>query len=160
MFYNRNQQLKEQNKTLQDTNNLLEERYRSLAKPTWTTVENASKNSCSFCVHRLRAQKCERCAALEEDLKNKQDQNLSLITKLSEFTQRSQYSTVVEKLKTAKQHKEQKILRSLNVCPGVLPRYLSCLEDESLMILIIFGIFLMSFAPKFKFSYVYFVIFL
>ncbi|KAK2886252.1 DNA endonuclease RBBP8 isoform X2 [Channa argus] len=56
VFYSRNQQLKEQNKSLQDAISLLEER--------------------------LRAAECERCAMLEETLKNNQDQNLHLITKL------------------------------------------------------------------------------
>ncbi|XP_072234976.1 DNA endonuclease RBBP8 [Leuresthes tenuis] len=56
VFYNRNQQLKEQNKTLQDTINLLEER--------------------------LRAGECDRCAILEENLKTNRDQNLQLVAKL------------------------------------------------------------------------------
>ncbi|KAK2858610.1 hypothetical protein Q5P01_003230 [Channa striata] len=56
VFYTRNQQLKEQNKSLHDAISVLEER--------------------------LRAEKCERCAILEEHLKNNQDQNLHLITKL------------------------------------------------------------------------------
>ncbi|KAM4533385.1 DNA endonuclease RBBP8 isoform 2-T2 [Odontesthes bonariensis] len=56
VFYNRNQQLKEQNKTLQDTISLLEER--------------------------LRAGECDRCAILEENLKTNQDQNLQLVAKL------------------------------------------------------------------------------
>ncbi|KAG7216755.1 hypothetical protein INR49_021152 [Caranx melampygus] len=55
-FYNRNQQLKEQNKSLQDAIGLLEER--------------------------LRAGECDRCAVLEETLKDDQDQNLRLIAKL------------------------------------------------------------------------------
>ncbi|XP_040921629.1 DNA endonuclease RBBP8 isoform X2 [Toxotes jaculatrix] len=56
VFYNRNQQLKEQNKTLQDAVSLLEDR--------------------------LRAGECDHCTILEENLKNIQDQNLHLITKL------------------------------------------------------------------------------
>ncbi|XP_042366562.1 DNA endonuclease RBBP8 [Plectropomus leopardus] len=56
VFYNRTQQLKEQNKTLQDAISLLEER--------------------------LHAGECDRCAILEENLKNNQDQNLCLIAKL------------------------------------------------------------------------------
>ncbi|XP_069554040.1 DNA endonuclease RBBP8 [Brachyistius frenatus] len=56
VFYNRNQQLKEQNKTLQDAISLLEER--------------------------LRTGECDRCAILEENLKNNQDQNLHLVAKL------------------------------------------------------------------------------
>ncbi|XP_044196107.1 DNA endonuclease RBBP8 isoform X2 [Thunnus albacares] len=56
VFYKRNQQLKEQNKTLQDAVSLFEER--------------------------LRAGECDRCAILEENLKNSQDQNERLITKL------------------------------------------------------------------------------
>ncbi|KAM9337572.1 DNA endonuclease RBBP8 [Symphorus nematophorus] len=56
VFYNRNQQLKEQNKTLQDTISLMEER--------------------------LRAGECDQCAILEESMKNNQEQNLRLITKL------------------------------------------------------------------------------
>ncbi|XP_022609835.1 DNA endonuclease RBBP8 [Seriola dumerili] len=56
LFYNRNQQLKEQNTTLQDTISLLEER--------------------------LREGECDQCAILVENLKKDQDQNLSLITKL------------------------------------------------------------------------------
>lgn len=43
------------------------------------------KKSCNFCVNRLRTQVCKRCAVLEEDLKKKQEQKLSLISKLSEF---------------------------------------------------------------------------
>ncbi|GLD55070.1 DNA endonuclease RBBP8 isoform X2 [Lates japonicus] len=56
VFYNRNQQLKEQNKSLQDTISLLEER--------------------------LRAGECDQCAIVEENQKNNQDQNLRLIAKL------------------------------------------------------------------------------
>ncbi|XP_041824903.1 DNA endonuclease RBBP8 isoform X2 [Melanotaenia boesemani] len=56
VFYNRNQHLKEQNKTLQDTISLLEER--------------------------LRAEECDRCSVLEKNLKSSQDHNLQLITKL------------------------------------------------------------------------------
>ncbi|XP_028425476.1 DNA endonuclease RBBP8 isoform X2 [Perca flavescens] len=56
VFYSRTQQLKEQNKTLQDAISLLEER--------------------------LRAGECDRCAILEESLKNNHDQNLCLIAKL------------------------------------------------------------------------------
>ncbi|KAM9712985.1 DNA endonuclease RBBP8 isoform 2-T2 [Menidia menidia] len=58
VFYSRNQQLKEQNKTLQGAISLLEER--------------------------LRAGGCDRCAVLEEHLKNDQDKNLQLIGKLKE----------------------------------------------------------------------------
>ncbi len=43
-------------------------------------------------VSRLRAGDCDRCAILEENLKNNQDQNLRLIAKLSEFTHCSYYS--------------------------------------------------------------------
>ncbi|XP_051267101.1 DNA endonuclease RBBP8 isoform X1 [Dicentrarchus labrax] len=56
VFHNRNQQLKEQNKTLQHALSLLEER--------------------------LRGGECDRCAVLEENLKNNQDQSLRLIAKL------------------------------------------------------------------------------
>ncbi|XP_014858410.1 PREDICTED: DNA endonuclease RBBP8 isoform X4 [Poecilia mexicana] len=56
VFYNRNQQLKEQNKSLQDSIGLLEDR--------------------------LRVAECGRCAALEEKLKSSQDQNMVVITKL------------------------------------------------------------------------------
>ncbi|XP_023182425.1 DNA endonuclease RBBP8 isoform X1 [Xiphophorus maculatus] len=56
VFYNRNQQLKEQNKSLQDSISLLEDR--------------------------LRVAECNRCAVLEEKLKSSQDQNLNVITKL------------------------------------------------------------------------------
>ncbi|XP_045919938.1 DNA endonuclease RBBP8 isoform X1 [Micropterus dolomieu] len=56
VFHSRNQQLKEQNKTLQDAISLLEER--------------------------LRAGECDRCTILRENLKNNQDQNLCLIAKL------------------------------------------------------------------------------
>ncbi|XP_070841964.1 DNA endonuclease RBBP8 [Chaetodon trifascialis] len=56
VFYNRSQQLKEQNKTLQDAISLLEER--------------------------LRAGECDRCAILEDNLKVHQVQNLRLITTL------------------------------------------------------------------------------
>ncbi|KAK5623798.1 hypothetical protein CRENBAI_004998 [Crenichthys baileyi] len=56
VFYNRNQQLKEQNQSLQETISLLEER--------------------------VRAGECDRCAVLEEKLKRSQDHNLDVITKL------------------------------------------------------------------------------
>ncbi|KAF7213652.1 transcript variant X2 [Nothobranchius furzeri] len=56
VFYNRNQQLKEQNKTLQDTIGLLEER--------------------------LRAAERDQCAVFEEKLKSNQEQNLHIVTKL------------------------------------------------------------------------------
>ncbi|KAM3593660.1 uncharacterized protein V6R79_018113 [Siganus canaliculatus] len=56
VFYNRNQQLKEQNKALQDAMGLLEER--------------------------LRAGECDRCAILKEDMQNDQQHNLRLIAKL------------------------------------------------------------------------------
>ncbi|XP_076744166.1 DNA endonuclease RBBP8 isoform X2 [Maylandia zebra] len=56
VFYSRNQQLKEQNKNLQDAMALLEER--------------------------LRAAECDRCSILEENMKNGQQQNLRLIEKL------------------------------------------------------------------------------
>ncbi|RVE58965.1 hypothetical protein OJAV_G00199530 [Oryzias javanicus] len=56
VFYNRNQQLKEENKTLHDTINLLEER--------------------------LRAGECDRCVVLEEKLKSSLDQNLRLLNEL------------------------------------------------------------------------------
>ncbi|KAK1885382.1 DNA endonuclease RBBP8 [Dissostichus eleginoides] len=56
VFHSRTQQLKEQNKTLQDAIILLEER--------------------------LREGGCDRCAILKEDMKNNQDQNLRLIAKL------------------------------------------------------------------------------
>uniref|UniRef100_A0A8D3C2A7 DNA endonuclease RBBP8 n=1 Tax=Scophthalmus maximus TaxID=52904 RepID=A0A8D3C2A7_SCOMX len=56
VFYSRSQQLKEQNKSLQDAISLLEER--------------------------LRAGECDRCAILEENLKNNQEENLCLIAKL------------------------------------------------------------------------------
>ncbi|KAM4718637.1 DNA endonuclease RBBP8 isoform 1-T2 [Anableps anableps] len=56
VFYNRNQQLKEQNKSLQDSISLLEDRFRG--------------------------GECDRCAVLEEKLKSSQDLNLDVITKL------------------------------------------------------------------------------
>ncbi|XP_047206417.1 DNA endonuclease RBBP8 isoform X2 [Girardinichthys multiradiatus] len=56
VFYNRNQQLKEQNQSLQETIGLLEER--------------------------VRPGECNRCAVLEEKLKSSQDHNLDVITKL------------------------------------------------------------------------------
>ncbi|XP_054893561.1 DNA endonuclease RBBP8 isoform X2 [Poeciliopsis prolifica] len=56
VFYNRNLRLKEQNKSLQDSVSLLEDR--------------------------LRVAECGRCAVLEEKLKSSQDQNLDVITKL------------------------------------------------------------------------------
>ncbi|XP_039892123.1 DNA endonuclease RBBP8 isoform X4 [Simochromis diagramma] len=56
VFYSRNQQLKEQNKNLQDAMALLEER--------------------------LRAAECDRCSILEENMKNGQQQNLRLLEKL------------------------------------------------------------------------------
>ncbi|XP_005936609.1 DNA endonuclease RBBP8 isoform X3 [Haplochromis burtoni] len=56
VFYSRNQQLKEQNKNLQDAMALLEER--------------------------LRAAECDRCSILEENTKNGQQHNLRLIEKL------------------------------------------------------------------------------
>ncbi|KAM9333529.1 DNA endonuclease RBBP8 [Pholidichthys leucotaenia] len=56
VFYNRNQQLKEQNTSLQDAISLLEER--------------------------LRERECDRCAILEENLKQNKDQNLDLVAKL------------------------------------------------------------------------------
>ncbi|XP_075932427.1 DNA endonuclease RBBP8 [Anarhichas minor] len=56
VFHLRTQQLKEQNKTLQDAVSRLQER--------------------------LCMGECDRCAILEEDLKNNQDQNLRLIAKL------------------------------------------------------------------------------
>ncbi|TKS87924.1 DNA endonuclease RBBP8 [Collichthys lucidus] len=65
VFYSRNQQLKEQNKSLQDTISLLEERPTAV-----------------LAVHRLREGECDRCATLGENLKSTQDQNLRLITKL------------------------------------------------------------------------------
>ncbi|XP_037312421.2 DNA endonuclease RBBP8 [Pungitius pungitius] len=55
-FHSRTQKLKEENKTLQDTITGLEER--------------------------LCTRECDRCAVLEENLKNNQDQNLRLIAKL------------------------------------------------------------------------------
>ncbi|KAM8822614.1 DNA endonuclease RBBP8 isoform 2-T6 [Spinachia spinachia] len=55
-FHLRTQKLKEENKTLQDTVSRLEER--------------------------LCTRDCDRCAVLEENLKNNQDQNLRLIAKL------------------------------------------------------------------------------
>nr|XP_046226689.1 DNA endonuclease RBBP8 [Scatophagus argus]XP_046226690.1 DNA endonuclease RBBP8 [Scatophagus argus] len=57
VFFNRSQQLKEQNKSLQDAIGLLEKR--------------------------LRAGQCDRCGILEENLKSHQEQNLRLIAKLS-----------------------------------------------------------------------------
>ncbi|XP_020568251.1 DNA endonuclease RBBP8 isoform X2 [Oryzias latipes] len=56
VFYNRNQHLKEENKTLHDTIHLLEER--------------------------LRAGECDRCVVLEEKLKSSLDQNLRLLDEL------------------------------------------------------------------------------
>ncbi|XP_032359566.1 DNA endonuclease RBBP8 isoform X2 [Etheostoma spectabile] len=56
VFYSRTKQLKEQNQTLQDAISLLEER--------------------------LQAGECDRCAILEESLKNNHDQNVCLIAKL------------------------------------------------------------------------------
>ncbi|XP_060949506.1 DNA endonuclease RBBP8 [Limanda limanda] len=56
VFHSRNQQLKEQNTSLKDAISLLEER--------------------------LRAGECDRCAVLEENLKNDQEQNLRLIAEL------------------------------------------------------------------------------
>ncbi|XP_063729929.1 DNA endonuclease RBBP8 isoform X2 [Eleginops maclovinus] len=56
VFHSRTQQLKEQNKTLQDAIILLEEK--------------------------LHAGGCDRCASLEEDMKNNQDQNIRLLGKL------------------------------------------------------------------------------
>lgn len=38
-----------------------------------------------FTVSRLRAGECDRCAVLEENLKNSEDQNQQLIVKLGEF---------------------------------------------------------------------------
>ncbi|XP_035981265.1 LOW QUALITY PROTEIN: DNA endonuclease RBBP8 [Fundulus heteroclitus] len=58
VFYNRNQQLKEQSKILQDTVSLLEER--------------------------VRAGECDRCAVLKEKLRSSQDQNLDVICKLKD----------------------------------------------------------------------------
>ncbi|XP_016886958.1 DNA endonuclease RBBP8 isoform X2 [Cynoglossus semilaevis] len=57
VFYSRNQQLKEENKKLQEAVSHLEER--------------------------LRARECDRCATLGEELKNKEDQHRSLITKMT-----------------------------------------------------------------------------
>ncbi|KAM9839657.1 DNA endonuclease RBBP8 [Aulostomus maculatus] len=56
VFYNRNQHLKEQTKTMQETISLLEDR--------------------------LRAGACDRCSILEEDLRASRDQNERLITSL------------------------------------------------------------------------------
>ncbi|KAL6098047.1 rbbp8 [Pungitius sinensis] len=61
-FHSRTQKLKEENKTLQDTIIGLEER--------------------------LCTRECDRCAVLEENLKNNQDQNLRLIAKLKNERER------------------------------------------------------------------------
>uniref|UniRef100_UPI003AAD2FB3 DNA endonuclease RBBP8 n=1 Tax=Centroberyx gerrardi TaxID=166262 RepID=UPI003AAD2FB3 len=85
-FYSRNQQLKEQHKTLQDTISLLEER--------------------------LRAGVCDRCAVLEENMKNNQNQNLRLIAKFkneknSLEDENRKLNAELEKLKTSRSDLQQ-----------------------------------------------------
>ncbi|XP_041817896.1 DNA endonuclease RBBP8 isoform X2 [Chelmon rostratus] len=108
VFYNRNQQLKEQNKTLQDAISLLEER--------------------------LRAGECDRCAILGDSLKVNQDQNLRLITKLkNERTgledENRKLHTELQKLKmsrselqqTSSPEQEEGIIPDSPVLPSSLP---------------------------------------
>ncbi|XP_015250398.1 PREDICTED: DNA endonuclease RBBP8 isoform X1 [Cyprinodon variegatus] len=80
LFYNRNQQLKEQNKSLQETISLLEER--------------------------LRSGECDRCSVLEEKLRSSQDQNLDVIFKLKNENNRledenQKLQAELEKMKTS-----------------------------------------------------------
>ncbi|KAL7373882.1 hypothetical protein ABVT39_016489 [Epinephelus coioides] len=108
VFYNRTQQLRQQNKTLLDANTHLE--------------------------GRLHAGECERCAALEENLKNNQDQNLSLIAKLK--TERNslqdenrKLQAELQKLKmsrserqqTSSSEQEEGIIPDSPVLPSSLP---------------------------------------
>ncbi|XP_029935722.1 DNA endonuclease RBBP8 isoform X2 [Myripristis murdjan] len=85
-FYSRNQQLKEQHKTLQSTISLLEER--------------------------LREGVCDRCAILEETMKNKQNQNLHLIATLkneknSLEDENRRLNAELEKLKVSRPEPQQ-----------------------------------------------------
>ncbi|XP_075870967.1 DNA endonuclease RBBP8 [Nelusetta ayraudi] len=96
-FHDRNQQLKEQNKTLQDTVDLLE--------------------------IRLRTQVCKRCAVLEEDLKKKQEQKLSLISKLKKEKdsledETSKLHSELRELKTSLSVLQQATSSDEHVIPG------------------------------------------
>ncbi|XP_047424331.1 DNA endonuclease RBBP8 isoform X2 [Mugil cephalus] len=105
LFYTRNQQLKEQNKALQDAISLLEER--------------------------LRTGECDRCVILEENLKNNQDQNLKLIAKLKNESSRLEdenrkLSTELQKLKmlrteTSSLEDEDSIIPDSPIMPSSLP---------------------------------------
>ncbi|XP_071394364.1 DNA endonuclease RBBP8 [Centroberyx affinis] len=97
-FYSRNQQLKEQHKTLQDTISLLEER--------------------------LRAGVCDRCAVLEENMKNNQNQNLRLIAKLkneknSLEDENRKLNAELEKVKTSRSDRQR--ISSPEQEEGVIP---------------------------------------
>ncbi|XP_026217699.1 DNA endonuclease RBBP8 isoform X2 [Anabas testudineus] len=97
VFYSRNQNLKEQNKTLKDTISLLEER--------------------------IRAEECDRCAILAENLKNNQEQNLCLITKLK--NERTSLEDENRKL-----HAE---LQKLKMCRSEPPHYSSPEQEEGII---------------------------
>ncbi|XP_041670188.1 DNA endonuclease RBBP8 isoform X2 [Cheilinus undulatus] len=107
VFYNRNQQLKEQNKSLQDTVSLLEER--------------------------LHSGECDRCAAFKENLKNNQEENLCLIEKLKHERnlleeKNKKLQAEVEKLKTylseqrqTSPDQEEGIIPDSPILPNSLP---------------------------------------
>lgn len=62
------------------------------------------------CVSRLRSSECDGCSTLKEDLKNSQDQNLRLLTKLSEFTRFYRFCCWILFFKTAVYRKRTFIL--------------------------------------------------
>ncbi|XP_065804955.1 DNA endonuclease RBBP8 isoform X2 [Labrus bergylta] len=98
VFYNRNQQLKEQNKTLQDALGLLEDR--------------------------LHSGECERCAAFKDNLKNIQEENLWLVETLQNERiclgdKNRKLEAEVEKLKST--HSEQQQASSPDQEEGIIP---------------------------------------
>ncbi|XP_034562353.1 DNA endonuclease RBBP8 isoform X2 [Notolabrus celidotus] len=98
VFFNRHQQLKEQNKNLQDTVIQLEERLRSGV--------------------------CDQCAVLKENLKNNKEENLQLIDKLknerkSLEDENRKLEAEVEKLK--KSHSAQQQTLSPEHEEGIIP---------------------------------------
>ncbi|KAM6971624.1 DNA endonuclease RBBP8 [Tautogolabrus adspersus] len=98
LFYNRNQQLKEQNKTLQDAVGLLEDR--------------------------LRSGECERCAAFKDNLKSIQEENLCLVETLQNERigledKHRKLEAEVQKLKLS--HSEQQLTSSPDQEEGIIP---------------------------------------
>ncbi|XP_061877871.1 DNA endonuclease RBBP8-like [Entelurus aequoreus] len=118
VFYTRNQELKEQTKTLQDAIGLLEDRDAQRLEVFYTRNQELKEqtktlqDAIGLLEDRLRTGECDRCLILEGNLKSSQEQNERLITKMKhenkclEDENRKLY-TELEKFKNCSDPQEQ-----------------------------------------------------